>query len=338
MARRPFRRRIVGTLLGATSVAAVAAFVIPLAAPAAATTSPAAGASVRSHRAPATLTVNSPMHYPEGVAWDPTRNAFLVGSAVFGNVSVVTTDGTITPLVTQPGLVTTLGVHVDVSRSRILVAYLDTTPANTVSGLGIFDLRTGETIHLVDLRIGAGPHFANDVTVDPDGNAYVTDSKASVIFKVNMDGEVVQTISDPRFDSGGQIGLNGIVWHPRGFLITGRYDNGQFFRISPKGTVSEVDLNRAVPGSDGLAVTRDGSIITVTNAMGSTTGADTATTIKLTRNGTVGEVTRVVSWPDIAPTAATITPHGTYLLSGRIDRVSVGDLSINSFTLRRLTK
>ena len=54
--------------------------------------------------------------HPEGVTWDPTRNAFLIGSIRYGTVSVVGADGIPHTLVDDPYLIATGGVRVDVAR------------------------------------------------------------------------------------------------------------------------------------------------------------------------------------------------------------------------------
>src|SRR5262245_10694871 len=111
----------------------------------------AAASPVRHHGLPVTIEATAPSLVPEGVAWDPTRRAFLVGSIRHGTVSVVRPDGRVDTLVSDPRMVSTFGLHVDAARGRLLVSYADmglgerSTPQTTgvQSGVGIFDLRTG---------------------------------------------------------------------------------------------------------------------------------------------------------------------------------------------------
>lgn len=287
-------------------------------------------------RLPVAITYRAPAQYPEGVAWDPTRRAFLVSSARYGTVSIVHPDGTVQPLVTDHGLVTTLGVKVDATRGRLLVAFAsNAAPSNTVSGLGIFDLATGRPIHLVNLKLGTGPQAANDLALDPQGNAYVTDTFGDVIYRVNPRGQVTGKITDPRFASDG-FGVNGIVWHPRGFLLTARYDTGQLFRVSPSGGgVDEVTLDRSLPGADGLALRPDGQLIVVTNNLGGHS-ADAARILRQSHNWRRARHVSVTAWPDPVPTTVALTPSGAYVVSSRLDRLLAGDLSVEKFTLRRI--
>ena len=59
--------------------------------------------------------------------------------------------------------------------------------------LGVYDLSTGNRIEMIDLAstIEGAPadmgHFANDVAVAADGTAYVTDTFAGVIYRVDAD-------------------------------------------------------------------------------------------------------------------------------------------------------
>ena len=110
------------------------------------TATPAAAAP-----APDVVTGRSAELHPEGIAWDPLRQAFLLGSLRHGTVEVVR-DGTTKTLISDPRMVSTFGVHV--VRGRVYVAYGDmglglrSTPDTTYksSGLGVFDLATGRPV------------------------------------------------------------------------------------------------------------------------------------------------------------------------------------------------
>src|SRR5690349_17817884 len=213
--------------------------------------------------------------YPEGVAWDPTRSAFLVGSARTGTVSVVGRDGVPRPLVRVPDdVVSTFGLAVDAPRHRILVTFGDigvgarTTPATLkkTSGLLVADLATGRVLQRVDLGTRPGVHAANDVAVDPCGTDYVTDTIAGAVYRVDTSGHVGVT-ADARFRSD-SFGVNGIVWHPDGFVLTSRYDTGATFRIDRYGQVSPVEHAANLAGADGSALLPDGSLLVVTNRLG----------------------------------------------------------------------
>ncbi|CAH8382855.1 unnamed protein product [Eruca vesicaria subsp. sativa] len=57
------------------------------------------------------------------------------------------------------------------------------------------------------------------------GNAYVTDAKGNKILKIDVNGEIVSTIESPL------VALNGIVYHPDGFLIVIHTFSGLLYKI-----------------------------------------------------------------------------------------------------------
>jgi sugar lactone lactonase YvrE len=294
---------------------------------------------------PRLISGNTASQHPEGVAWDPTRQTFLVSSMREGGISVVDRRGdraSTRPLVTEPRMVSTFGVHVDAARGRVLTTYADlgvaarSTPETvyTHSGLGIFDLATGATRHLVDLAIGAGRHGANDLALDWAGNAYVSDPASDRIYRVTPEGQASVLIQDPRLGSP-SIGLNGIVWHPAGFLLAVRYDTGALLRIPLRdpSRITEVRLDRPLIGGDGMALRPDGTLVVVTNKLGAP-GQDAVTLLNGGLWFSEAREVRRETWPVEAPTTVAVTPHGSYAVSGRLPELLGGSIS-DEFDLRR---
>jgi sugar lactone lactonase YvrE len=284
---------------------------------------------------------SAPSLHPEGIAWDPTRAAFLVSSFRHGTVSVVHRDASVRTLVSDPLMVSTLGVRVDVVRRRILVAFADvgvgerSSPQTmfTASGLGIFDLATGRVRHLVPLTDIPGGHVANDIAIDAAGNAYVTDVASDGIYRVDPGGRASVLVRDARL-ANPTAGLNGIVWHPAGFLLAVSYTTGQLWRIRDNGEVREVALDRPLVGGDGLVLLPDGRLVVVTN--GVLVPGDNAVQILRGVQGwtSARTVDRVAPWPDGAPSTATRTPTGVWAVAGSLDVLFQGDTS-DLFTIRR---
>jgi sugar lactone lactonase YvrE len=322
------------TVLGAAALALTAA--VPGA-------SAARGPAGHGNPAPV-IEATAPTLHPEGVAWDPTRRAFLVSSVRHGTVSVVRTDGSVRTLASDPVMVSTFGVHVDAARHRFLVAYGDIglgersgpDTVDKVSGVGIFDLATGRPLHLVDLAIGPGNHSANDLAVDRSGNAYVTDPASDAVYRIDVAGHASVLVSDPRLASPG-IGLNGIVWDPAGFLLIVRYSDGTLFRVPLRdpAAFAPVQLGSPLLGGDGMALRPDGDLVVVTNSLGSP-GPDAVTVLR-SRGGwkSARVVSRVEPWPGTSPTTVAVTPYGDYAVSGRLELLLAGTTS-DRFTLRRV--
>jgi sugar lactone lactonase YvrE len=106
------------------------------------------------------------------------------------------------------------------------------------------------------------PHIANDVAVDAEGYAYVTDTLSPVIYRVDLEGNPTIFMEDTLFQY-----LNGIVYHPNGFLLLGSYP-GILYKIpidNPE--VFKVGITDGYWGfmvTDGMIMHPDGTLIMVT--------------------------------------------------------------------------
>ncbi|GAA0239867.1 hypothetical protein GCM10010492_43780 [Saccharothrix mutabilis subsp. mutabilis] len=288
------------------------------------------------------VTGHSAALHPEGITWDSVRRAFLVGSIRHGTVEVVRRDGTTKTLVRDPRMVSTFGIHA--VGAKLYVTFADiglgarSTPDTTYrsSGLAVYDLVTGRLLHFVDLALGEGRHGANDVAVDRRGNAYVTDPASDAIYRVDPRGRASVLHRDPRFGST-TIGLNGIVWHPSGYLIAGRYDTGTFFKIpvDNPAAFTEITTDTDLTGADGLALRPDGTLAVVTNDLGAP-GANAITVLRSKDDWHTAHTTRrAAPWADDEPTTITHSPHGSYAVDGDLGALLNGATS-DSFTLREL--
>ncbi|CAL0320879.1 unnamed protein product [Lupinus luteus] len=140
--------------------------------------------------------------------WDADNNRFIV-SFIEGGLGVVPVpekEDSKVPLeemtvVKELNLsrISSAGLTIDRTRNRVLVVYVDAL-GYRFGAVGAYDLSTWNRIFLTQL---AGPNdeksIANDVAVDAKGNAYVTDTKASKIWKVGVDGKLLSTIRNPLF-------------------------------------------------------------------------------------------------------------------------------------------
>lgn len=291
------------------------------------TAAPAAGAAT-TRGLPPVMTPAATNLFPEGVAWDPTRQSLLVGSQTHpATISAVGRDGVARPVVTDPDMFGYVGLRVDVRRNRILAA-IGNPFAPGPSFLAIYDLRTGAREQLVNLS-GEG-HAVNDLTLDPAGNAYVTDTAAGAVYRVDLAGHWTTLVSDPRLTPAP--GVNGIVWHPGGYLVVGNYTTGKLYRLS-RGHLTELRAPSLV-GADGLALRPDGTLVVVTNRLGGLPDSVVAVH-ELALVGNAAIPLRTTPWPDAAPTTAAVTPYGTYVVDGHLDAWIAGGTA-SDFVLRRL--
>jgi hypothetical protein len=236
-------------------------------------------ATLSSGRLPRRIVMERGGLIPEGIEFDTQARRLLTGSLVDGTIYEIAPDGALLPFVIDRDLVSSIGIEADEPRDRLLVANSDRSVFDSegrgIARLGVYRLSTGDRIAMVDLGAVAGGDddsvvFANDVTVDDDGIAYVTDTRMNVVYRVdrNYDASVLY-----RFEPMTGLGLNGIVYHPDGFLIVvAAGGQGMLYRIpvaDPR-AATPIDLSQPATGADGLVWAADGRLIVVSN---STSGA-----------------------------------------------------------------
>lgn len=219
---------------------------------------------------PDTITMNTAGFIPEGVEYDTKNKRFLVGSLAQGTVFVVGTDGVLTPFIKDPDLKSSVGIEVDEERNRLLVPNSDSAVFSGKSAgqakLGVYELSTGKRLAMVDLgAVGAADakaHFANDVTVGPDGSAYVTDTQTRVVYKVTPKYVASVFVTLPAAER-----LNGIVAHPKGYLLVAESAAGDVYKVplDKPASFSKVKLPEPVSGVDGLLWHPDDCLIVVRN-------------------------------------------------------------------------
>lgn len=199
--------------------------------------------------------------FPEGIEYDAGRKRFLLGSMTQGVIYEVADDGTLSPFIDDKAVFMAVGIEIDPINNRLLVA--KTSRSEDMGMLGAYDLETGQRIFLTNLTdlYPNDQHLANDVAVDVNGIAYVTDSYAPVMYRVDMQGNPSIFIEDETLKN-----INGIVAHPDGYLILGANPN-----LLLKIPLDEPELIQVeLPGNveygitDGMILHPDGSLIMVT--------------------------------------------------------------------------
>jgi len=233
-----------------------------------------AATTVRATSHPHEITFRSPATYPEGVAWDAGHHRFLVTSIHKGVIGAVTEAGVYSVFARDPHMVSAVGIHLDPRRDRVLVCNADPgysefsskKTTGKLAGLAAFQLSTGKLIRYVDLARGsAGGHFCNDLTIDTDGTAYITDSFSPVVYKVDKNYHASILLNSQTF-SGQSFNLNGIVVKD-GYLLAVKMNSGQLFKIplDDPARFTEVKLPHRIYGADGALWGPDGSLIVIAN-------------------------------------------------------------------------
>lgn len=232
--------------------------------------------------APETVVFTKAGLYPEGLQYDAVGSRFLVSSQTAGALGAVADDGTYSVFADDAALVSTIGLYYDAPRNRVLAAVSDPgynaarTSAATLrklARLAIFNRDNGQLVRAVDLgalRPAYSAHFANDMAVDNAGNVYVTDSFAPLIYKVDAAGTATVFLEDARLAAAaGAFGLNGIAYHPDGYLLVAKSDAGALYKVplsNPAAFTAVATTGLNLRAIDGLRLTDNNTLQAVSNA------------------------------------------------------------------------
>lgn len=223
----------------------------------------------------ARIEFNAPDTYPEGVAYDSISNLYYVSSARTGTLGKVTPEGMYTTLYTDMGLKSSYGLKVHPDGQRLFACvgdanYSKFTAPDTrkkMARLVGVNMISGKKTDDIDLaNLVPGEHFPNDLIFDAVGNCYITDSFANVIYKVAKDGKASVFADSPLFKTKG-IGLNGIVYHPAGYLLVCSSGTGAIYKIEiadPR-KITKVATEQFFVNGDGLLLTGTTKLILVQN-------------------------------------------------------------------------
>jgi len=220
------------------------------------------------------LEFEAPDTYPEGVAYDKAANVFYVSSATTGTIGKVSRDGKYTALYTDNSLKSTYGLKVSPDGKKLYAAAGDanyskfSTPETKkkMARLLIIDVKTGKKLSDIDLsKLIPGEHFPNDIAFDTKGNAYVTDSFANAVYKIDAAGKASVFAQSDLFKTAG-VGLNGIVFNPAGFFIVNSSGKGELFKVDATGkSVTKIKIDQFFPGADGMLLNDNNTITLVQN-------------------------------------------------------------------------
>lgn len=136
------------------------------------------------------------------------------------------------------------------------------------ASLVIYDLKSRAPIRYIDLSNLAPneEHLVNGMTLDDKGNAYITDSFAASIYKVDTNGKASLFLKSDEFKGEG-INLNGIVYHPDGYLLCVKKSNGVIYKIplTNPSEFSPVVSDQKYIGADGLILVGENEIVIIAN-------------------------------------------------------------------------
>ncbi|MCB1705201.1 MAG: SMP-30/gluconolactonase/LRE family protein [Halioglobus sp.] len=211
--------------------------------------------------------LSSPDSVPEGVAFDPQQRAFYTTSLQGGGIVRIDAGGRETVFRAADNRAQVGGTKVDAERRRLWACAQGVDGGD--SRVWVFDLDSAERV--MEFFLGAINTNAscNDLVLNSEGVAYVTDPANPFLYRLDPDtgvGDILAT--DPLFRdvTGAGLGLNGIALSPDGSaLIVAVFFPAGLLRVGlPDGdSIEPIALSGdALPSPDGLAVL-DGDLYAV---------------------------------------------------------------------------
>jgi len=233
---------------------------------------------------PDSITIKNLAQNPEGIEFDKKDNTFLLSSLNALPISKVSLDGSFKAFSSGEKFpLSSAGLQIDAKRNRLLVAgfngteLFDNNPATKgTAHLRIYNLETGvieKDINLSSLAPDASAYFANDIAVDNEGNVYISDWYAHIIYKVDLEGTPSVFWTN---DTGIASGPNGLDYHPDGYLLVSILNVNEKFVYAdyglvkipvndPKSTKLVEISNSGYTGFDGMVINAKGNVVGVTN-------------------------------------------------------------------------
>ncbi len=262
------------------------------------------------------INFKAPVFYPEGIAFDAPAQNFFISSVKTGTIGKVDQAGNFSTFYQDSSLKSSYGMKVDLKRNKLWVCTGDanyskysepSTYKKLIRLIGI-DLKTARKTDDINLsNLTPGDHFANDLTIDDEGNIFITDSYAPVIYKVNTQMQPSVLVTSEMFDAV-DVGLNGIVYSDKGYLIVANNSSGMLYKVEIKNpqNITNVKLPTFYPGADGLLWDARGNLVLIQNK-----GVHKVFNLSSTDN-----------WQSAKPNASTVTED-------RFDQPTTGTLRNN---------
>jgi sugar lactone lactonase YvrE len=222
------------------------------------------------------ISIHADRLYPEGTAYSKKQHVFFISSVNTGQIGKLDFKGNYTPFTQDPELVATLGILADDKSNTLFVTNIDngaavkTNPARAykLSEIIGYDLTSGKRKFKVDLaKLNPDhPNFINDLTQDKEGNIYVTNSFSPIIFKIDKDHHASIFAQNEAW-TGESFNLNGIVYHPDGYLIVAQSNKGLLYKIDLKNpsNIKTIKVDE-LKGADGLILNGKNELVVVSNA------------------------------------------------------------------------
>jgi len=145
--------------------------------------------------------IDSDYAMPSAIAWDESRQRFLVGTARDGMLLAIDEDGSVSELLSaseENGMWSILDIAIDPGNNRLwlssaglpqFTAYDDGDSGPT--GLFEFELDSLKPVGRYLVPPGEGGHELGSIALGPEGDIYVADRRTAVLYRKKPDSEVI---------------------------------------------------------------------------------------------------------------------------------------------------
>ena len=267
------------------------------------------------------FTIPDPELLPEGIAYDPRRKTFYLGSIYKSKIITLDMKGRRRDFKAskEDGLDSVLGMKVDARRRLLWVC------SNTEDGAGAvykYALDSGRLVKKYTLDERPTKHQLNDIALSRRGDAYVTDSLGATVYEIKVGDDELRPLV--KFEAG---------LYPNGIALSA--DERLLYVANVEGVaivdIASKTLDRlaggegvATTGADGLYLYR-GSLVAVQNA---NPAPDRVVRLFLSADGRRAERSQVLesNRPDYAlPTTGVVVGDELfYVANTQIDRMGEG--------------
>jgi sugar lactone lactonase YvrE len=283
--------------------------------------------------------------YPEGITYDDKRGLIYLSSLTLGKIVSVDKKGNCKTVCDDSRLISTVGIKYNNKTGKLYALNGDvgmsvkssSSTKYSLAQLAIIDVSGSKLEDLVDLSgLVQGKHLLNDLTLDNDGNVYITDSYAHVVYKVTKNKKASVFSQSVLFKpDSNTLGLNGIAYNKEGYLLIAKSVEGSLLKLSVKDStmVERVALPEPMFWTDGIYFLNEKDLVIVRNRFTKTVFLhsdshwETATIAKEEKNS------------DLMPTTVTASKNNVYVINSRLSEIMKGTSNnyvIDVFDLKKL--
>jgi DNA-binding beta-propeller fold protein YncE len=265
--------------------------------------------------------------FPEGVALRPGTDQFFVTSTQDGTIFRGRLGRPRAQVFLRPGAQGRTSANgIKATRDRLIIA------GSVLNRIDVVDLRTGDLVRRFDTGSGG---LINDIALAPNGDAYATDSRRGLIFRIRaaqlrrrgapVSLQPLVRVPEALAPSGYTNGI--VVAGPR-TLVVCVTSNGFLLRVDLRTRrVTQVTVDGgAVPAADGMALR--GRTLYVVNA------ASRVTQLTLSPTAARARFVREITSPGFRlPTTVAIAGRRLLVVNSQFDRRSAGLPPVLPFTV-----